>query len=163
MPDKMEREIEEILARLDKDSPGPQEPAPPISIMARRKKAPGRAERMREGGAVLGAGLGGNLGDRLLGRLSPTTLLFAGAGVMVGGLILSNVWQPLIWASFAGVVLFLGAFLWSFKRTPRASGGAAGGVGAPAPKGHYWRDRYIEYDATDPGAMTRLKRRLRRK
>ena len=160
MPDKMEREIEEILARLDKDSPRPQEPAPPISIMARRKKAPGRAERMRQGGTGLGSNLGSRLGDGLLGRISPTTLLFAGAGVMVGGLILSNVWQPLIWASFAGVVLFLGAFLWSCKRTPRASGG---GAAAPAPKGHYWRDRYIEYDATDSGAMTRLKRRLRRK
>src|SRR5665213_1891450 len=159
MPDKMEREIEEILARLDKDGPAPQEPAPPISIMARRKEAAGLAERMRQGGAVLGTGLSKNLTSRLgdgpLGSISPTTLLFAGAGVIVGGLILSNVWQPLIWASFAGVVLFLGAFLWSFKRTPRVSGGAAGGAGAPAPKGHYWRDRYIEYDATDSGAMTR--------
>jgi len=157
MPDKMEREIEEILARLDKDSPGPQDPAPPISIMARRKKAPGRAEQFRRERAEVGS----SLGNGALAAISPTTLLFAGAGVMVAGLILSNFWQPLIWASFAGVVLFLAAFLWSFKRTPQMTRG--GGTGAPTPKGHYWRDRYIEYTPDDSGAMTRLKRRFRRK
>lgn len=151
MPDKMEREIEEILARLDKDSPRPQEPAPPISIMARRKKAPGRPEPARQSGGSIGASLGG--------MLSPTTLLFAGAGVMVAGLILSNVWQPLIWASFGGVVLFLAAFLWSFRRTPVANGGGSNS----APQGHYWRDRYIEYEPSGASTMTRLKRRFRRK
>ena len=158
MPDKMEREIEEILARLDKDSPRPQEPAPPISIMARRKKAPGRAEQLRRARSEVGS----SLGNGILAGISPTTLLFAGAGVMVAGLVLSNFWQPLIWASFAGVVLFLAAFLWSFKRTPQMTSGG-GAAGAPAPRGHYWRDRYIEYTPDELGAMSRLKRRFRRK
>ena len=147
MSDKMEREIEEILARLDTDAPNAPEPAPPISIMARRKKAARRLAPERSGS-------GG-----MLARVNPTAFLFTGAGVMVAGLVLSNVWQPFIWASFAGVVLFIGGFLWSFRRSPGPHGAGA----APPPKGHYWRDRYIEYEPAAPGPMDRLKRRLRRR
>ena len=147
MSDKMEREIEEILARLDTDAPNASEPAPPISIMARRKKA---ARRL----APAPSGSGG-----IMARVNPTAFLFTGAGVMVAGLVLSNVWQPFIWASFAGVVLFIGGFFWSFRRNPGPHGAGA----ASPPKGHYWRDRYIEYEPAAPGPMDRLKRRLRRR
>jgi hypothetical protein len=141
MADKFEREIEEILAKLDAD----ERPAArtPISIKSARRKNPpkssGRAPRAKT-----------------LPRITPTTLLFTGAGVMIGGLLLSALWEPLIWASFAGIVLFLAAFLWSFRRSPRASG-------APTAQGHYWRDRYIEYEPASPGIFDSIKRRFRRR
>jgi Flp pilus assembly protein TadB len=142
MADKFEREIEEILAKLDGDAPAPERT--PISIKsARRKppqKQPPRAPRSRSTPSI-----------------NPTTLLFAGAGVMIGGLLLSAFWEPLIWASFAGIVLFLAAFLWSFRRSARGAGGAT------APQGHYWRDRYIEYPPASPGVFDRMKRRFRRR
>ena len=152
MPDKMEREIEEILAKLDSDAPRSSAPPlsekAPVSILSRRKRQPGPLQRAtrRTGGIFDG--------------INPTTLLFAGAGTMVAGLILSSFYGPLIWASFAGVVLFLAAFLWSFRRTPRTSGGT-GGDGGGQVKGHYWRDRYIEYKPESPGLGARIKRRFR--
>lgn len=141
MADKFEREIEEILAKLDGDAP-PAERTPISIKSAKRKnlpKGPVRSPRPRTAAAI-----------------TPTTLLFAGAGVMIAGLLFSAFWEPLIWASFAGIVLFLGAFLWSFRRSPRVAG-------APAPKGHYWRDRYIEYQPTEPTVFDRMKRRFRRR
>lgn len=146
MPDRVEREIEEILAKLDEELPAgtaPPERAP-ISLAARRRQ-PRATSRAANGLSTLADGV------------SPATLLLAGAGVMVAGLLFANVWAPLIWLSFAGVVLFLGAFAASFFRSPRAPGAAA------QPQGHYWRDRYIEYTPQDKGPIDRLKRRFRRR
>ena len=140
MADKFEREIEEILAKLDNDAP-PAERTP-ISIKSARRKTPQKSASRAPSTKTMPA-------------LTPTTLLFAGAGVMIAGLLLSAFWAPLIWASFAGVVLFLAAFLWSFRRSPRASG-------APSPQGHYWRDRYIEYEPAEPTVFDRMKRKFRR-
>jgi hypothetical protein len=83
--------------------------------------------------------------------------LFSGAGLVFGGLILSAFWSPLIWAAFAGVVLFIGAFFWSFRRTNRTASGE------PQPKGYYWRDRYIEYEPTGSQTGQRIKGWFRRK
>ena len=121
MADKFEREIEEILAKLDDQLP---EERPPISIAAKRQQK-AQAQRAK------------TTRQSPFPSLSPTNLLFAGAGVMFIGLFVSNVWEPAIWASLAGVVLFLGAFLWSFRRTSRPTGTPSGG-------GHYWRDRWID-------------------
>lgn len=140
MPDKFEREIEEILAKLDGDEPSPAKPTPISS--ARKKAKPARAPRSNP-----------------LERVSATTLLFAGAGVMMAGLLLSNFWQPLIWLAFAGVVMFLGAFAWSFKKGTRTAGGGA----APTPQGHFWRDRYITYEPANSSALSKVTRRFRRK
>lgn len=146
MADKFEREIEEILAKLDGDGPLRTETGAkqPISITSARRKPP-KPKPARAPGQ-----------PGLFSRISPSTLLFAGAGTMIAGLILSNIYSPLIWASFAGVVLFLGAFLWSFRRTNRSAGAAA-------PQGHYWRDRYIEYEPSNSSAFGRLTRRFRRR
>ena len=139
MADRMEREIEEILSKLDVDAP--KQDRTPISIMARKKKSP-PAPRLKSRLRVHTP------------QVSPALLLLAGAGVMVAGLILSNVWGPLIWMAFAGVIIFLGAFALSFRKSAPQ--------GAAAPRGHYWRDRYIEYDAPQRDLVSRLKRRFRR-
>lgn len=141
MPDRVEREIEEILAKLDPDAQA--SPRRPVPINSRRKRAPGPPKRP---------------GPAFSTRFDTTTLLFAGAGIMVAGLILASFWSPLIWASFAGVVLFIGAFVMSFFR----SGHSMPGGGAP--RGYYWRDRYIEYTPpTTGGPVERVRRRLWRR
>jgi Flp pilus assembly protein TadB len=146
MPDKMEREIEEILAKLDGEAPqGSSSEKAPISILSRRKRTPNPVTRASQ------------RTSSVLDSVNPTTLLFTGAIVMIAGLIGSLAYSPLIWASFGGVVIFLAAFLWSFRRTPRASGGGMG----TAPRGHYWRDRYIEYPQSNSG-FDKLKKRFRR-
>lgn len=142
MADKFEREIEEILAKLDDKLP-PADDRSPISLASRRQQK-AKSPRPR------------TPRSNPLSRLTPTTLLFAGAGIMFGGLLLSNVWQPLIWASMSGVVLFVGAFLWSLRKTPRAARGSA-------PKGVYWRDRYIEYGPPASSGASRIKNWFRRK
>ncbi|HNM78729.1 MAG TPA: hypothetical protein PKI89_10205 [Tepidiformaceae bacterium] len=135
MADKFEREIEEILAKLDDQLP-PDDGNPgrtPISIQQKRQQK-ARAKRVR------------TARPNPFANLSPTTLLFAGAGIMFAGLIVSGFWGPAIWASLAGIALFIGAFLWSFRRTPRSSGGSA------PRQGHYWRDRWID-DAPPPSGV----------
>jgi Flp pilus assembly protein TadB len=147
MPDKMEREIEEILAKLDGETPRTASEKAPISILSRRKRTPNPVVRASQ------------RSSSVIDSINPTTLLFGGAIVMIAGLIGSLAYGPLIWASFAGVVIFLCAFLWSFRRTPRTT--ASGPMGA-APRGHYWRDRYIEYPLNQTGPLDKLKKRFRR-
>ncbi len=151
MADKFEREIEEILAKLDTDPPPPVGPSErePISISsARRKPKPKTSKAPKLAPS----------GPGLMDRISPTNMLFAGAGIVVAGLILSNFYQPLIWASFAGVVLFIAAFLVSFRKGPRS--GAGGGA---APAGHYWRGQPIVYEPPALSTMGRVKKLFGRK
>ncbi len=146
MADKFEREIEEILAKLDDKLPEGGTPGEraPISLASKRQQRAKSQKVSREPRKSLFSGI------------TPTHLLFAGAGIMFGGLILSNIWAPLIWASLSGIVLFLGAFVWSFRRTNRSE------PGAPKPSGgYYWRDRYIAYDEETPGS--RIKSWFRRR
>lgn len=140
MADRIEREIEEILAKLDDEAP--RETRKPISMLAhkdRKKVTPAAPARVRTTNAS---------------SITPAQLLIAGAGLVVGGLVLSSFVDALIWVSFAGVVVFLSAFAWSFFRSPRPEGSAA--------KGHYWRDRWIEYEPSNGTSWNKLKRRFRR-
>jgi hypothetical protein len=143
MPDRVEREIEEILSKLD-DLPESKKAAArePVSIQAHRKKRASTPRGPRFGSARDTAG-----------KLNPAAFLLAGAGTVIGGLILSSVWAPLIWAAFGGVLMFLGGFVAALVRTPRPKQQAGG---------HFWRDRYINVEPTSPGMLNRLRRRLRR-
>jgi hypothetical protein len=136
MPDRIQQEIEEILARVG-DLPGEGSgQGEPIPLRRRRRRRP-RWPSFRL-------------------PFEPATLLFAGAGLVVGGLAVSAFWSQAIWLSFAGVVVFLGAFIWSFFREPgqRVPGG---------PRRVYWRDRYIEYEPERPSVARRIRRWLRRR
>lgn len=142
MVDKFEREIEEILAKLDDGVPDAsgKPGAAPISITQKRKQK-AKAERVR------------TARPNVLPNLTPTNLLFTGAGLVFGGLLVSGAWPPAIWVAFAGVVLFIAAFIWSFRRTNRAV------TPATRSQGIYWRDRYID-DRPHDGS---IKGRFRRK
>lgn len=152
MADKMQREIEEILAKLDKERPGGALPEPPVRAAERAPISLAQKRRQKHSPVAKAR----REANSLAARVTPTNLLFLGAGIMVAGLLISTAWQPAIWASLAGVLLFIAAFLWSFMRAPRSEGGME------APKGVYWRDRFIEYEPTNSGPWSRLKRKLRR-
>lgn len=142
MPDRIEREIEEILERLD-DLPG--EGRSPIPIGTRKKRtAPPKEHRAPSRSP--------------LPKLDPSTLLVTGAIVMAVGLFLATVADGFIWLAFAGVVLFLAAFLLSIYRSDRSSSSMPGRSG----RGAFWRDRYIEYEPSQPSAWGRFIRRFRK-
>ncbi len=147
MADRIEREIEEILAKLDVGSEADTitgERVPTPIAEHRRSRLAGRPSppRTRSLPAV---------------RVNPATLLLAGAGVMVAGLLLANTWEPFIWLSFGGVVLFISAFAWSFRRRP------AGSTMSQGPRQVYWRDRYIDLTPPSSGPKGRLLRMFRRR
>ncbi len=148
MSDRIDREIEEILTRLGEEPP--ERGDEPISLDERRRQQRKQTRTPLTSRARAAIGLS-------LPTPSPAALLFAGAGVMVAGLILSAIWGALIWLAFAGVVLFLAAFIWSFIRPRRAS------VRPPAATGGHWRGRYVEYEPTPPGVLQRIRRAFRRR
>ena len=143
MADKFEREIEEILAKLDDERPTADAGSgkAPISI-AQKRQQKAKAERVR------------TTRPNPLSAITPTALLFAGAGVMFGGLLLSALWDPAIWFALTGVFLFIGAFLWSFRRTKRSASSSSAG----ASQGTYWRGRYID-DRPQSGIKDRFRRK----
>lgn len=147
-PDRIDREIEEILSRMDGDEDEP------ISLEARRRR--GRGRQRRPLGARAGAAFGT---PAIVARLTPTSLLFTGAGVMLAGIVLARAWDPFIWLAFAGVTLFMAAFAWALLR-PRRAGRASQRQTA---KGAYWRGRYVEYDPAQAGVLRRIRRAFRRR
>ena len=149
MPDRIEREIEEILERLDNELPGGALPddKKPISLMQRRQQATKKAQQAPRAPR-----------RNPLSGITPSTLLFTGAVLTVGGFLLSSFAGVLIWVALAGVALFIGAFIWSLTRTHTAKPSASGYQPA---KGVYWRDRYIEYEPASPSVWTRIKRKFR--
>ena len=152
MPDRIDREIEEILERLGEEPPKRGEKPPPgdeepISLDDRRRRR--KAPLSSRATAAVGVSLRGP---------TPTSMLFTGAGVMLAGFILSAIWGALIWLAFAGVLLFMAAFVWSFVRPRRA-----GVRSQPAAKGAHWRGRYVEYEPPPPGVLARIRRAFRRR
>jgi hypothetical protein len=141
MGDRVEREIEEILAKLD-DLPGERKPRTPIPLAPRQKKKQQQAAASPR--------------RPLTDRLNPAMIMISGAVIMLAGLLLASFADPFIWLSFAGVMMFIGAFVLSFFRNPRL------GPGSRPPAGVYWRDRYIEYEPREQSLGQRLRRRLRR-
>ena len=146
MPDRIDREIEEILSRLGDDDRRARGEGAPISLDARRRRR-----------APLSSRVAAAVGLPLNRRLTPASLLFTGAGVMVAGLILAAVWGTLIWLSFAGVLLFMAAFIWAFVRPRRTR------QPDTTAKGAYWRGRYVEYEPASTGVLRRIRRALRRR
>ncbi len=149
MVDRIEREIEEILAKLDDQLPpggGSQPELAPVSIASARKKKQSTPRPSA---------------SSFLDRIDPPLLMFAGAGTMILGLIAASFAGALIWLSFAGVVLFLGAFLLSFVRKSNPGPARPGGSGGPA-QGKFWRDRYIDYKPPSDNPVSKIKRRFRR-
>ncbi len=145
MPDRIDREIEEILSRLGDDEPPARGEGAPISLEARRRRRAPLSSRLA---AAVGLPRGR--------RITPASLLFAGAGVMVAGFVLAAIWGTLIWLSFAGVVLFMAAFIWTFVRPRRTRQ-------ADTAKGAYWRGRYVEYEPAPTGVLRRIRRAFRRR
>lgn len=144
MADRIEREIEEILEKLDDL---PDSGRSPIPIASRKRKAtPAPSPRPSQATAR----------STRARRLDPPVLMMVGAVIMIGGFILATAFEPLIWLSFAGVVVFIAAFGWALSTT-----------GRPKPsqetRGVYWRDRYIEYDPPSPSLWDRVAGRFRRR
>jgi len=148
VPDRIEREIEELLNQLDE--PGEEQTSPiPIGSkrQAQRPSQPPKRGKPDRGPLI-----------PMPSGLDPATLMFAGAGVMLAGLLLSTFAEWFILVSFAGVVMFIAAFLISFARGwPRAPRSRR-----QSTQGAYWRDRYIKYDESDEGTWARIKRMFRR-
>lgn len=159
MADRVEREIEEILARLDKELPsdgaGPVSERKPISISSAREV---RAQKIKSTPAKTPRR------SRLSGDalpFDPPTLLIGGAAVMVIGLILSAaIAGAFIWLSFAGVLLFLAAFGWSFFRSKPEGGPGVYHSGEPGRV--FWRDRYIDARPGSSSTSDKIRRRFRR-
>lgn len=127
MSDKLERDVEEVLAGIEDFD------------WRRRERRPGPLRRA--------ARRFGQSASRRLARLSPGHLMLVGSLLVIVGFVLRG--QSLgMWAVILGVVLFLIGIVWSARGGGRGGRrGSPGGGGEPSTRGGYWRDRYISYDA----------------
>jgi hypothetical protein len=132
-PDRMEREIEELLEKIE-DFPSASE-----RRARARRKATGRL-----GGAMAGQ-------QRALlarvSRIDMSQVMLLSFLLILGSLFLRR-FSPLLtqWVLYAGIALFIAAFtMLVFGRKGGGSGGSAG----------YWRGRQIEYRQPSLGAQAR--------
>jgi len=153
MADRIEREIEEILRKLDVDEDAASKaPAnkgsgkPPIPISSRRRNSPGISGRLGSAFSLPSI------------PLSPSSIIIGGAALTLIGFVLTGFASALIWVSVAGIVLFIVGFLLSLVRRPDAFRKSK--ANAPKPR---WRGREIEYENDSAGPLTRMRRMFRRR
>jgi hypothetical protein len=114
MPDRIQREVEELLDRLDKFPPK----RPLSSRISNTAKAPFRAINRSLGGIQLPSISAGHV---LLAAMVIIVIVYVAGGS--GGL-----WR---WIIASAILMFIGAFVWSLRRHSR-----------PPPK--YWRDKPLD-------------------
>ena len=111
MPDRLQREVEDLLAKLDKFPP--------------RKPL---WKRIRESVAGSFRNVGGAL---RLPSLSAGHVLLLGIALIVGTWVLMPGADIARWLVAGGIVLFIGAFIFSLRRQSR-------------PPERYWRDKPMD-------------------
>jgi hypothetical protein len=136
-PDRLEREIEEILDKIEEFPTASERRA------RARRKASGR----------IGSAIAGQQRVLLarLSRIDMSQVMLLSFMLILGSLFLRR-FSPLLtqWVLYAGVALFIAAFaMLLFGRK---------GDGGPTGSGAYWRGRQIEY--RQPSMAARGRRRL---
>ena len=117
MSDKLERDVEEVLAGIEDFD------------WRRRERRPGPLRRAIQS-------FGRRTSERLA-RLSAGHLMLFGSLLVIVGFVLRG--QSLgMWAIILGVVLFLIGLVWTARGGGRSR--------TTTTRGGYWRDRYISYD-----------------
>jgi hypothetical protein len=114
MPNRIEREVEELLESLDAKAPK----KPLTSRLGDALATPFRA-------------IGDALGGLGLPRITAGHVLLAAIVIIVVAWVVggaSDLWR---WVIAFGIVLFIGAFLWSLRRQSR-------------PPEKYWRDKPLD-------------------
>ena len=119
MSNRIQREVEELLDKLEKFPP--KRPLP--ARIADAVTAPFRA---------IGRGLGGIA----LPRVTAGHVLLAGLAIIVAAYVIGGTGNAWRWVMAAGIVLFVGAFVFSLRR--QSSG----------PQEKYWRDKPLDLRRT---------------
>ncbi len=135
MPNRVEREIEEILTKLESPGPGRQ----PVKLRRTwRSRLRGLTNRLPRTGLSLG-------------RLNAGTMMLWGIGLILAALVLRMISSDLTRiAVIAGLVLFFGSFIVGFLHKD------AGSVGSSET---YWRGQRIPRSTLcGPSLLDRLKR-----
>ena len=138
MPDRLERDIEEVLDKIED-----------FQWHRRKRRPPGRlrvvAGRVRKRLASIGAARPA--------RIVPGHLMLAGFLALIGGVVLET-GDSGRWLIYGGAGAFGVGLLWSMRGGPRAR---------PA-RGVYWRQRYItyEHEQKPTGRLSAWWRRRRR-
>lgn len=142
MPNRVEREIEEILSKLDG--------VPPSGRAPTRLRRPLRSRVSRRF-----AGLRARL--PVLPKITPGNMMLAGITLILAGLVLRLFSSELTrWAVIVGLVLFFASFIMSFW--PNRGGGAVGGGES------YWRGQRIpRSELRGPSIATRIANWWRRR
>ena len=134
MSEKLERDIEEVLEKIDD-----------FSWHRRQRRGRSRVRRMW---AVSWQRASDVIGGRLA-SLAAGHVMLAGFLLLLLGLVL-RAKGPGIWFVLAGVLIFFLGLAWSMRDGNVRSG-----------RGGYWRDRYITYDGPQSGGVRGWFRRWR--
>ena len=114
MPNRIEREVEELLESLDAKAPKPSLPSRIGSVITSPFRAISRG-----------------LHRLALPNITAGHVLLAAIAIIVVAWVVGGAQDAWRWVIAGGIVLFIGAFLWSLRRQSR-------------PPEKYWRDKPLE-------------------
>ena len=115
MSNRIQREVEELLDKLEKFPPKRPLPARIAGALAAPFRAAGRVYR-----------------GFALPRVTAGHVLLAGLAIIVVAYVVGGTGSVSRWVIAGGIVLFVGAFLFSLRRQ------------SPGPQEKYWRDKPLD-------------------
>lgn len=144
MADKLEREIEDVLDKIED-----------FEWHRRHRRRPSRTRRAWD---TWWAHTVGRVEQRLARFTAGHVMLF-GFLLLLGGLIFR--FRGIgTWLVLAGVIVFVVGLMWNMRGGGKGGNGGRGGRNGP--RSGYWRDRYIEYDQPRGAGLRGLLRGKRR-
>lgn len=158
MPDKVEKEIDEILSKFSEFS-GETENTPKahseIIPFTKKPGISGHWKSLRKNRRFEKMSLISKV------NLTPSKVFVLSSVLAISGFLLKIIfgWEGFLWVAFAGILIFLTVFIWNLfisKRNYKGRVFPSGGT-----QGGYWRGRYIEYGTKKQNFRTKIKKPFR--
>ena len=156
MPDRVEKEIDEILSKFSEFSGETEDPKKVHSEIIPFTKKPGISgywKSLNKKRRFVKMSLFSKL------SLTPTKVFILSSALAISGFLLRPVWEGFLWVAFTGILIFLTGFVRNLLISKRNYKGRVSP--SRSSQGGYWRGRYIEYGAKKQNFRIKIKRPFR--
>ena len=161
MPDKVEKEIEEILSKFSEFSGETENKPtehPEIIPFTKKPGVSGHWKSLNKNRRFEKKSVFSKV------NLTSSKIFISSSVLAISGFLLKIIWgwEGFLWIAFTGILIFLTGFVWNlFISKQNYKGRVFPSRASKGTQGGYWRGRYIEYGAKKQNFRIKIKKPFR--